>query len=47
MVTLLSDPRALEEATMRMEEGSRPESLLMPETNSSPPPGFIANVGLW
>jgi hypothetical protein len=46
MVTLLSDPGALEEATMRMEEGSSPESLLMPETNSSPP-GFIANVGLW
>jgi hypothetical protein len=46
MVTLLSAPGALEEATMRMEEGSRPESLLMPETNSSPP-GFIANVGLW
>ena len=51
LVTLLSDPSALEDATRRMAEGSiQPETLLLPETDEvkgTDMPGFIANVGLW
>ena len=56
LVTLLSDPEALETATMRMTQNkAQPETLLMPappaEAEHVPvvprPRSVITNVGLW
>ncbi len=56
LVTLLSDPAALEDATLRMtQKKAQPETLLVPEppaeTEAIPvvqrPRSVIANVGLW
>ncbi len=56
LLTLLSNPVALEDATMRMSKGTNPEKLLIPATPAAAKPAhipasaqrsYVVNPGLW
>ncbi len=56
LLTLLSNPAALEDATLRMSKGTNPEKLLIPATPAAAKPAqipasaqrsYVVNPGLW